>query len=233
MKQEPTVSAGMRGKQRLDHDAFGTIVLTSPQGNIGTLFGSDLRHSSCLAIEIRRADKQRDLGRDWIHGDELVCRIEMTHAQFAEFITSVGKAEGTPCTIDRAPARGTAAIKMPEIMVTDSTLATHKREVQESVNQAIADMKQKIADLGAMIEAGRTSKKEMKAIHHSLSCTVGNLPLNMAYAVECTEKAVTKSVTAAKIDVEAYISNTAKRLGLEHLQNMLPRQISNTDDQDR
>ena len=136
----PMVSAADRGGETHTHEAFGTVVLTMPQGGGMqgmSLFGSDIGHHQCISIEIHRAELTRDLGRDWIRSRELVAKVAMSHAQFAQFITSAGNGSGTPCTIRYAVPSGTSLEEMAPIAKIESKHETHRREIRQSANEQI------------------------------------------------------------------------------------------------
>jgi hypothetical protein len=205
------------------HPAFGTIVLTNPQGGDGQLFGSDLKHGSCLRIEINRATLRRDLNRDWIHGGgsgKIVCAIEMSHHQFAEFITSQGRGGGTPCTIRYAAADATPIEQKPHILPIESKAETMKREVKQMAQKGLEDIWTQINRLGALIDSGKIGKAELREIHKHLKWKAENLPGNMEFVVNSAQETIETAATAAKIDIEGYVSATVTRLGLESLQDL-------------
>jgi hypothetical protein len=214
---------GWKDSTVYEHPAFGTIVLTNPQGGDGRLFGSDLKHGSCLRIEINRATLRRDLSHDWIHGSGshgMVCSIEMSHHQFAEFITSQGKGGGTPCTIRYAAADNTPLEQKPHILPIESKAETMKREVQQMAAKGVADIREQINRLGQMVESGKISIKELRDVHKYLLWRVQNLPSSMEFVVNSAQETIEQATTAAKLDIEGYVSATVTRLGLESLQDL-------------
>ena len=202
--------------ERHNHDAFGTISMTSQTGGTSAMFGSDINHNQCISIKVCRADLTRSLSNDWIHPASLpIVEILLSYSQFAEFITSNGNAAGTPCTIAYAPARGTKTEVMPNIVKIESKAETFRREIQKSAKKQMEKISASIAEMGTMLEAGTLSKKALKDLHFNMKCVAENTPSNMAFVVEQAEEALEKAVTASKIEVEAYINNAINRLGLE------------------
>jgi hypothetical protein len=222
--ERPTVTreeGGHReGANTYDHPAFGTIALFEARGGNEQLFGSDVPHSSCLRIEIRRAELRRDLNRDWIHSREVVCEFEMTHAQFAQFITGVGNGTGTPVTLLRAPERGAKLGTMPGIEKIESKHDTHRREVREAATKQVDRMHASIGKLDELLASGKAGKKDLQAIARELRIAAEHLPVNLEFAVKSAEEALEKATSDAKIEVEAFVGMTAQRLGLQNIQQL-------------
>jgi hypothetical protein len=198
-----------------DHDAFGTITLSITQGGSTTLFGSDVGHGQKVRIRINRASMARNLSNDWVSVGDRIVDFSMSHSQFAQFITSSGNGSGTPITLEYAPPRGTQAVGMPHIANEETKNEMFRREITSTAEEIISDVKKAADALGAMIESGKISKTELRAIHRELNIRLSNLPGNMAFVVGQAEEALEVATTAAKIDVEAFIDNAARRIGLE------------------
>lgn len=222
--QQPTVTSNARlDGETHHHEAFGTIIMTMPSGgglSGMTLFGSDLGHQQCISIEIRRAELNRSLHRDWIHSGEMVAKIEMSHAQFAQFITSAGNGSGTPCTLRYAVPVGAHLEEMAPIEKIETKHETHRREISESANEQIRKVSDALSALEAMAGEGKVSVKELRARLHDARCHLSNLPSNLAFAVQSAEKALEKATSDAKIEVESYIQMTANRIGLKSIADL-------------
>lgn len=233
-EQQATVTAGEFCGSDCDtyeHPAFGVITLSSPTGGRGALFGSDLRHNGCMRITVSTAKLKRNLGRDWIFGDKQLLEVELSFSQFAQFITSQGKGDGTPATLRWIRGEGI----LPDIVLPQTKHETHRKEVQESAKKALEHMREQIGRLGELIESGKAGKKDLKEIHRSLQIVSENMPSNLAFAVESAEEALEKATSDAKIEVESYIDIAARRIGLEAAQTLglLPNRESEKDDASR
>lgn len=203
--------------KRYEHDAFGVIVMSNPSGGDNKLFGSDVRHDHRVCIKIQRATLERSLSNDWIHGRNILLELEMSHAQFAQFITSSGNGSGTPVTLRYAQHASVTRIEeMPAIGELETKAETFRREIRSSANRQVGHIQAEIDKLGAMLETGKVSIKEARAIHHSLKCRAENLPSNMEFVVEQAEEALEKAQAAAKIQIESFIDHTARKTGYEH-----------------
>lgn len=221
-KVQPTAeeNASPIGGTTYRHDAYGTIRLTNRQGGSSTLFGSDIRHDNRVCIEICRAKLERSHGRDWIFPRETVVDVEMSHAQFAQFITSSGKGDGTPCTLIAAPSPDTRAQMMPAIANIETKHATFKREIRDEAMNTVEFLEKQVDVLVSLVANGKPRISELKDISHSLKVTLSNLPSNMEFVVSSAEEALERATSDAKIEVEAYIAATAQRIGLNHISQL-------------
>lgn len=212
-----------------EHPAYGVITLTNPHGGEAVLFGSDIGHNSRLCITIHRANLKRDLSNDWIHPNKTIVEIELSHAQFAEFITGVGNGSGTPCTIRYAPEPGTPVVSVPGIERVETKHQMFRREIHDSAKKTIETFEHEIARLEALIESGKTPKTELRDIARNLRIRAQNAPSNISFVVEQAEEALEKATTAAKIEVEAFIGMKAKQLGLESIQQLAQLEFKSED----
>lgn len=219
---EPTVSEGRTGQcdphERYNHPAYGTITLTTTLGGGDkTLFGSDLGHNQRVCIRVNTATLKRDLNHDWIHTDKQLIELEMSHAQFAQFITSNGNGSGTPCTLKFIRGEG----DVPAIKNIETKHETFRREVRDAAASRLQHIKQGLDSLRIMLEAGGSiSKKELREIHANLERHAAQLPGTMEYVVKSAEEALEKATSDAKIEVESFVHMTAQRLGLKSVNDL-------------
>jgi hypothetical protein len=220
----PEITAGKIG-QCDDHDiyrhpAFGVITLMEPTGHAEGLFGSDVQHSRCMKITIHRAELHRNLSNDWIHDRETLVVVELSHAQFAEFITSKGKGDGTPCTLRYTAPEGSRLEQMPGIAMPETKTEMFRREIEESAKERLTEIRKQIDRLGAMIEEGRLAKRDLRDMHAELLRHAQQLPGSVGFVIEQAQEALEHATTAAKIEVEAYIGQAVQRIGMDAARNI-------------
>lgn len=219
-EQEPTVRQGQTGKCEphgiFTHPAYGTITMTTSTGGERTLFGSDLGHNQRISIRINTAELHRDLYRDWIHSRDHIIEFEMSHAQFAQFITSNGCGSGTPITIKWMKDVG----QIPGIKNIQTKHETQRKEIHEITRRAYDGVLKDLGRLKAMLDTGKIGKRELAQIIRDMEISIGNAPANLAYAVESAEEALAKAASDARIEVESYVQMTAQRLGLKHIDDL-------------
>lgn len=203
-----------------NHDAFGMITLTNVRGGGGAMFGSDVDHDSRLRISIHRAKMNRNLSNDWLHHTAApMIEFEMSHAQFAEFITSVGNGSGTPVTLTSAPVDNNSVKQMPAIARHESKLDTFKREIKAAAKERMEAIKGLANQLGAMLDGGSISKKDLRFLQKDLARHAEQTPGSMEFVVGQAEEALEKATTHAKIEVEAYIRNNIARAGIDSIES--------------
>lgn len=83
---------------RESHPAYGMILAARVQGG-ARLAGSDFKHQSYIAIEVRHAHLSRSLSNDRWHGDKHIIRLSLSEAQWATFVSSMNVGFGVPCTL--------------------------------------------------------------------------------------------------------------------------------------
>lgn len=220
--QAPSVMPSSNGeRERHRHEAFGVLTMSTIQSSASQkLFGSDLEHHQYVSIKLHRAVLDRSLHRDWVHDEDMIASVEMSHAQFAQFITSNGNGQGTPCTIRYAPAQGTLPEEMAPIALPETKHETLRRGVEESAIEGIQKVSDALAALEEMANNGKVSLKTLKEKLHSARCHLTNLPSNLSYAVKSAEEALEKATSDAKIEVESYVQMTANRLGLRTISEL-------------
>lgn len=213
--EKPSLRNEARGKgethEVYSHPAYGTISMHVVTGGDPHMFGSDIKHGQRIRLEVRRAEHHRNLSNDWYHtiGRALI-EVELSHSQFAEFITTPNRGEGIPCTITEI-----AGAMMPAIDQVESKAEMFRREIEASAERRLTAIAEKIDQLGAMIDSGKLPKGELRALHNELARHVVQLPGSIGFVVEQGEEALEKAATAAKIQIEATISSHINRIGLD------------------
>jgi hypothetical protein len=209
----------MKDSTTQTHPAYGVITLGQAHcSNNHTLFGSDIGHHGYMTIEIEEADLNRSLGSDWIHGTKSIVKIQLSHAQFVNFITSSGNGSGTPCTIEHKLTE--APMRCPAIEKIETKHDLHKKEIADSATRQIKDALDRLRELEILAETGKLGKKAVGDKLHSLRCTLENLPSNLEFSVSQAQVALENAVSDAKVEVESYIATTAQRIGLENISQL-------------
>jgi len=212
MRKYQSPSKKQEGNREVyEHPAYGMVGMYTVTGG-GALHASDINHQQRIRIVIKRGRHERDLSTDWYYsfGRSLV-EIEMSHAQFAEFITSTGKGDGVPCTISEVAGEMT-----PGIEPVESKVEMLRREVEAAATKRMAAIHTDIKRLGELIESGKIGKNDLRAIHRNLAQQAEGLPNHMGFIVEMGQEAMERLVTHAKIEIEATIAGHVRQLGLEH-----------------
>lgn len=217
VQPEVTPGAGRDlGSETHKHPAFGVLTVTKPQGGDGAMFGSDVPHYGCIRVEVRAAELRRDLSRDWIHGQDHLVAFELTHAQWAEFISSVGNGAGTPCTLR---FRETAGV-LPGIEKVQTKYDTHRQEISDAAERRLQKAMDALRAISASVDSGKTGKTHLRPLIDDALRELDQLPGSVAFVLKSAEQALEKATTDAAIEVESYISASAQRVGFETMQEL-------------
>ncbi|NVL49870.1 hypothetical protein F2S72_08970 [Pseudomonas syringae pv. actinidiae] len=229
-KQAPTVETldmgGPMEREKSTHPAFGqiSVIRSSVSGNGLELFGSDLNHRNVLTITLNTAHLDRQLNRDWIHGDRQVVSFHMSEAQWAGFVSSPGGA-GVPITFETRAPDNAGLEKMPRIESPETMTEQFDREIRERCESYVEHAKQLTERIEQALADGKANKGMLKELHDmSRKLSVG-MPNTMAFVQKQMTGAMEKLVTSGKIELEAYVNDMAMRTGIEALRNQSPTMI--------
>lgn len=219
LKQKPEVLVKTSSCEVSTHPAFGVVIVNQSQcSGSHALFGSDIGHHGYMTIEIREAELHRRHSDDSIIPTDRIIKIELSHAQYVQAITSQGNGSGIPCTIDY---KRTGAIEnCPSIDRVESKHEIHQREIREYTAKACRQALGEIAQLEELINSNKTGKKVLSDALMGLKATIGNLPSNMEFTVSQAEDAYSKIVADSKIEVESFVATTVQRIGLESISQL-------------
>lgn len=197
------------------HPAYGVIRLTQTHGG-GVRFGSDVPQMASMRIEVKAAHLRRTLSRDVIVSDETIVRLDMTHSQWAQFITSVGHGEGMPCTLSYRESVG----GLPGIENIQSKNETLRQEIQDAARQRVKSAMEALAALRDLVDDGKTGKTALRPAIQEAIRHMEQLPSHLGFVLSQAEEALEHATSDAKIEVESYIALTANRLGLKNIQEL-------------
>lgn len=203
----PTVhekTASWREKDAVSesHPAWGLISahrVSSTPGAI--LFDSDIRHGHYMVITLKRATRDRDLQRDWIHdtGPDLI-EVAMSEAQWGAFISSTNTS-GVPCTI-RATETNPNVDGLeyaPRLQVSMAEVRAQAGKIQERLEAAIAAVEE----------------KPTKANIRNLRLAQEGVRANMEFAAKSLSEHAENVVAKARNDIESMVVQKAVQLGVD------------------
>ena len=188
------------------HESYGTLTFGRSYGGAVPLFGSDVLHNAVITLEIHEARDTRHLHRNWISGEKLLLRAEMSTTQFADAITGVNGGSGTPITIKLV--RGDEAFREAPPMP-----KTHKA-FEKELHGKIEDV---IGLIDEILDDSKLQVRQRRKIEGIKTHLLHNWPFLHEQYVEAMERATSE----AKSTVESFISGKLQELGLEGLQNQL------------
>lgn len=231
-KQKPTIemTEGPTACKRFTHPAFGEISVMKSAGAGMELFGSSLNHKSVVTVRVSTAHLDRHLNRDWIFSNDQILSFHMSEAQWATFVSSQGGA-GTPITFEVRPEDGAPLQACPGIESAESMRDTFHREIQTKCEQYMEQARQLTEALTAAAGSGKAGKGQLEELRKMAETLSVGLPSTMSFIQKQGEAAMEKVVAAGMIEIESFVSDLAKRTGLEVLRNQSV-QLLNQEQQD-
>lgn len=203
-------------EKEFSHESYGQVGFHRVQGSSGRLFGSSLpNQGSFITLRIGSCVRKHHLGRDWYHGSMRgdMIEVDLSAAQFAELITTMNVGTGTPCTIRRF--NGKRMEDPPnELLEAEQVRTDFKEKVNQSAEKMLAYQKQIDAILD---KPGAVSKKDREEIREAIGMIVQDVRANMPYWLRSFVEATGKVVTAAKAEVDAFMTNAVIQAGKEAL----------------
>ena len=205
--------ADEKGKNMQTHESYGMLSFSRVQHGGNThLFGSSIEHRDTIQMSLTRGRVSRQLNTDWYYGGDEIVRVEMSGNQFADLITSMNVGSGTPVTIRRLGGRSMEEppYTSPAKVIYDEfveELSAHSGEALELIAKAKALFEQKKAP----------TKKDKEDILDTLNQLSLYMSSNMPYQVKQFQNMMDKTTTAAKAEVEAFVTNRVLTLGQQAL----------------
>lgn len=190
------------------HPAFGQISVVRRSGGRSYLYGSDFGHHATIGITISHSELNRSISREWSFAREQIIEIEMSEAQWATFVSSVGVGEGSQCTIRHVNRERTPYLPAPE-----AAHETFNRELEAHLRDDIAKLREQCDE----IEALNLPKGKTQALRHVLFKMIQNLEANLPYLVSTFSEQTEKTVEKAKMEVHGYMTGVISRAGLNAL----------------
>lgn len=204
---EPVTTEDPRGRgSRTTHPAFAQISVSRVQGN-AVLYGSDFKHQHFMRVRIARSELQRDLSRDWHYAREDMIEVDLSEAQWATFVSSPNAGGGVPCTLHAFDGQ-----LMPRLTLQNKT-DKFKQEVGDHLDGARNELDALLAE----IEGMNIPKAKKAALAQRASKAKQEIEANMPFVAEQFGEHVEKTVEKAKVEINAYMTTTVQRAGLEAL----------------
>lgn len=194
---------------REEHPSYGQLSIGRTTGGNPNLYGSSIKHTNKISIEIRHSEKIRDLHRTWYFPRDCIVRIEMSPTQFADALTSMNTS-GVPVTIVRLSGHDF----IPECPETH-TRQIFEKEFKERAKQVVDDMAVDFKTIKEMLAAGSPKVAARKAIIQMLDRIQTEIGSNIPFIQESFNEAVDKTVNEAKGEIEAFMESKVRSLGLE------------------
>lgn len=194
-----------------NHPAYGMLGISRCQGNPGTLFGSEVkRPHSFIRITLSPGEERWSLSQSWFMGrNKTLMEVDMSHAQFAEMITTLNVGSGVPCTIRHLNGEK----EIPHISDDSTVHEQIKADVKDTAKEAV----DAICSLRAAIATAKMPKRQQEELlslaDQARARLTNSLPFVLDQYVEALEAMKQKAAT----EVDAMLTGAIHRAGLSAL----------------
>lgn len=195
-----------------EHPSYGILHIARTSGGTSAirLFGSPLAtHYGTIRLSISKGWWIHGLHHDRYFGmNKEFIEIEMSAAQFADAITSLNIGSGTPCTI-----RYVNGERVPN----PPAHATEAEHIRDNFSSSLDRYRAKLVEYRKVIEeeTAKLSAKAREKIRVALDVMQDQLSSNVPFVVKQFQEATTRITTAAKAEVEAFVTGVVRAAGLE------------------
>lgn len=191
------------------HPAFGVAVVTRSSGSSRTVFQSDLRLNETITLQIKMAERVRDLHHDRVHPRQTLVEVEVSLAQWGALVSSIGIGSGVPVTIRRTENLD----RVPE-----PPYEPRIRASLDAVDGMVDELTERVRDKLDVVTRAFEQKEGVRAIRAALTeleAAVRTMKPNARFAVTSLAEAAEKVTAQAKADIEAHILAARKHAGLD------------------
>lgn len=191
------------------HPAYGVVRLSRISG-AASLFGSPLETGQYVRLEICEAEEMDSHGGTKSihprHGS--VVTVDLSEAQYASMLTSMGMYNGTPCTITRREGKAVPTIPY-------QSGSARAQEMAQKLKDKLADtsrnLETALSDLSLGVENGK-GKTVMREILQELRQVARDLNAGIPDLGEVFERDMQEVVETAKTEVNAYAASVSEGL---------------------
>lgn len=201
-------------EKEFQHESYVMAGFSRITGSPGRLFGSSVaHHQTFIRLTIRRAKRIHNLGRDWYHGDSMpIVEVDLSAAQFAEMLTGMNVGSGVPCTLRWIDGKKMG--EPPDEMLEAEQVKTDFKEKLGGVAKKLDAAKARLQEVLAKKNLTQADRKDVQSHVDSIIQEVrSNLPFWLSQFHEATEKVV----TAAKAEVDAFMTHAVMAAGWKSL----------------
>lgn len=197
------------------HESWGVVGLYHQHHCGRELFGSDVTNHSTICLKIKTAQCSRELGRDWIMGDETLIEISLSANQFADMLTNTNIGDGVPCTIEYVRGIGSIQYKpqKPKLEVIEEERDLLAESVVENIKASITMVEELVKNKKISKVAGDNLIFTMRKAYSDL---VGG---GKEFYKKQAKQEVESMVTEAKRQVQEYVDSKIYSTGLQMLKD--------------
>lgn len=188
-------------------------VQVSPPKN---LFGSSIKHSNTIRIRVYKAEVERYLHQEWFFAASHIpiVEVELSAAQFAQMITTPNVGDGVPCTITYV---GGKDVKDPPYYGVNELF---NEELKQDIGHILIESRKLAASIEDILEKkGPIKVSEKQELLSAIEMLTQHLESNMPFLHKQYARAMNKTVSAAKAEIEEFYTQAVMKVGKAALEN--------------
>ncbi len=207
---------------------FGTINLNRVTSTGRHLFGSDTEHGGFISLTVHEAESIENevTGEHRTFNRAQIVEVWMSDAQFAQFISTWNRGEGTPCTLSRRPEPGFKLYSPDGPTKPKSARQRLQKVIDDAAVRTQRDINT-VADEIEKLVLPRMPKKDADKVKHLFRILRENPAATLTFTQEMLHENLEKMIGHARVEREAAGRNLLERMGLQHLaseaKKLLPR----------
>lgn len=208
-----------KGAKEYFHPAYGQIQACRVTGR-RELYASEFSHSGFIRITVRRSTRTRDLATNWYHGGQELIELDMSYAQWLEFITTMNMGTGIPCTLTFFQGQGELPQPMREVFNEE-----FQGELDKKLSDLMYKMTEALKEAQEIADGKRPTKADRLRLVELLYFTLQDLESNLDFLDKQFKKHWEKTTAKAKSEIAAFLSQALRNLGAEALQEKIAGQM--------
>lgn len=194
-----------------EHPSYGLISLSRVSGT-KTLFGSDVEPMAFIRLEIKNGVRgTNNLGLEYYRAlrNHPIVSVDLSHAQFAELITTMNSGDGVPCTIARL---GHTPVESPPMAKSEGRRL--REAFLEDVKGTIAALKSSRGVIREMLGKKTLNRSDKAAIDRAITDVIRVFDDRAPFILGLFQEAMEKMAQKTKTEVEAFAQHALTRAGI-------------------
>lgn len=205
------------------HPSYGIISLHRQTGGTAKMFGSSLRgHPTRIALEIHEGKREHRLSEDRYYTGKRIIELCLSSDQFAQLLTTMNTSPGVPCTIGWRQGIGRIEDPPDEEIEVERVQVGFKKRTKKLVTWLKKSQKEVLEILNSKV-IKKTDRETIRKIFYHV---VMEVEANMPFVVDQFNEATERLTTAAKAEVDSFVTAVVQRTGLKALRKIHVPQLS-------
>lgn len=191
------------------HPSYGVINYSHVSGS-ASLFMSPFRHQNHIMLEIRRAKRHRSLSNDYAMGEGVsLVRLYMSEAQWARFICTPNRGEGTPCTLGYI-----GQTQMADCPQQHEVKKFHD-DIERRMKEAFTELEQAVEAAKVLKDSKTATKKERQEVLARVETAHREMVNAVPFVIQQLHEKMDKVVADGQIEIEAFWNRITQQLGVQ------------------